>query len=131
MAAAGYDPLGMATIFEELNRNSPSPDRVKAVEFLIDHPLSAERVAEARNRAEQIGRIHHEDSLSYQLMRERLRSLVGDPQVARDYYTSLVEERRRPRCRGALRQGGRRHQRAQSGRGDPRFAGVAARVSRR
>jgi predicted Zn-dependent protease len=91
MAAAGYDPLGMATMFEELNRNSPSPDRVKAIEFLIDHPLSAERVAEARNRAQQIGRIHHEDSLGYLLMRERLRSLVGNPQAAREYYSNLVK----------------------------------------
>ena len=91
MAAAGYDPLGMATMFEELNRNSPSPDRVKAVEFLIDHPLSAERVAEARNRAEQIGRIYHVDSLSYKLMRERLRSLVGNPQVAREYYANVLK----------------------------------------
>ena len=91
MAAAGYDPLGMASLFEELNRNSPSPDRVKAVEFLIDHPLSAERVAEARNRAEQIGRIYHTDSLSYKLMRERLRSFVGNPQAARDYYANLLK----------------------------------------
>jgi predicted Zn-dependent protease len=91
MAAAGYDPLGMASMFEELNRNSPSPDRVKAVEFLIDHPLSAERVAEARNRAELIGRIHHEDSLGYLLMRERLRSLVGNPQTVREYYANLVK----------------------------------------
>ena len=29
----------------------PSPSRIKAIEFLIDHPLSADRVAEARNRA--------------------------------------------------------------------------------
>ena len=91
MATAGYDPLGMATMFEELNRNSPNPDRVKAVEFLIDHPLSAERVAEARNRAEQIGRIYHVDSLSYKLMRERLRSLVGNPQVAREYYANVLK----------------------------------------
>jgi beta-barrel assembly-enhancing protease len=91
MAAAGYDPLGMATMFEELNRNSPNPDRVKAIEFLIDHPLSAERVAEARNRAALIGRIRHEDSLSYLLMRERLRSLVGNPETAREYYASLVK----------------------------------------
>ena len=91
MAAAGYDPLGMATMFEELNRNSPSPDRVKAVEFLIDHPLSAERVAEARNRAEQIGRIYHVDSLGYKLMRERLRSLVGNPQLAREYYANVLK----------------------------------------
>lgn len=91
MASAGYDPLGMASFFQTLDRNSPDPSRVKAVEFLIDHPLSAERVAEARNRAEQIGRIRHTDSLSYTLMRERLRSLVGNPQAARDYYASLAK----------------------------------------
>jgi predicted Zn-dependent protease len=90
MASAGYDPLGMASFFQTLDRNSPDPSRVKAVEFLIDHPLSAERVAEARNRAEQIGRIRHADSLSYTLMRERLRSLVGNPQAAREYYASLI-----------------------------------------
>jgi predicted Zn-dependent protease len=90
MARAGYDPLGMASFFQTLDRNSPDPSRVKAVEFLIDHPLSAERVAEARNRAEQIGRIRHEDSLSYTLMRERLRSLVGNPQAAREYYANLA-----------------------------------------
>jgi predicted Zn-dependent protease len=90
MARAGYDPLGMASFFQTLDRNSPDPSRVKAVEFLIDHPLSAERVAEARNRAEQIGRIRHADSLSYTLMRERLRSLVGNPQAAREYYANLT-----------------------------------------
>ena len=91
MAEAGYDPLGMATFFQELDRNSPDPSRIKAVEFLIDHPLSAERVAEARNRAEQIGRIRHEDSIGYRLMRERLRSLVGDPRVVQEYYANLVK----------------------------------------
>jgi predicted Zn-dependent protease len=90
MANAGYDPLGMATFFQTLDRNTPDPSRVKAVEFLIDHPLSAERVAEARGRAEQIGRIRHTDSLSYTLMRERLRSMVGNPQAARDYYVNLT-----------------------------------------
>jgi predicted Zn-dependent protease len=91
MASAGYDPLAMASFFEALERGSPDPSRVKAVEFLIDHPLSAERVAEARNRAELIGRIYHTDSLSYRLIRERLRSLVGNPQVTRQYYASLLK----------------------------------------
>ncbi|MEA3197446.1 MAG: beta-barrel assembly-enhancing protease, partial [Gammaproteobacteria bacterium] len=36
MASAGYDPLGMATFFQTLDRNSPDPSRIKAVEFLID-----------------------------------------------------------------------------------------------
>jgi predicted Zn-dependent protease len=91
MAAAGYDPLGMASFFEYLGSSGPEPSRVTAVQFLIDHPLPSDRVAEARNRAEQIGRIRHPDSLSYTLMRERLRSLVGNPQAARDYYTSLAK----------------------------------------
>src|SRR5450631_2241240 len=91
MAAAGYDPLGMASFFGYMSRGMPSPDRVNAVQFLIDHPIFSDRIAEARNRAEQIGRIHHEDSLGYQLTRERLRSLVGDPRAVRDYYASLVK----------------------------------------
>ena len=91
MASAGYDPLGMASFFQTLDRNSPDPSRIKAVEFLIDHPLSAERVAEARNRAEQIGRIRHTDSLDYTLMRERLRSLVLNPQEVRQYYANLAK----------------------------------------
>jgi predicted Zn-dependent protease len=91
LASAGFDPLGMPSFFETLNRNTPDPSRVRAIEFLIDHPVTSDRIAEARNRAEQIGRIRHADSLSYGLMRERIRSLVGNPQVARDYYANLVK----------------------------------------
>ncbi|HLW22879.1 MAG TPA: M48 family metalloprotease [Steroidobacteraceae bacterium] len=91
MASAGYDPLAMASFFEALERNSPAPDRVRQIEFLIDHPLSAERVAEARNRAAQIGRIYHTDSLSYELIRERLRSLTENPVTVRQYYTNLLK----------------------------------------
>jgi len=91
MAAAGYDPLGMASFFDYMSHSGPEPSRVNAVQFLIDHPIFSDRVAEARDRAEQIGRIRHTDSLSYSLMRERLRSLVGNPQVAHDYYVSLAK----------------------------------------
>lgn len=89
MASAGFDPLGMPSFFETLNRNSMNPDRVRAVEFLIDHPVTSDRVAESRSRAEQIGRIHHEDTLSYALMRERVRALLGEPRATLDYYDSL------------------------------------------
>ncbi len=91
MAAAGFDPLGMPNFFETLNRNNPSPDRIRQIEFLIDHPVTADRIAESRNRAAQIGRIRHEDSLSYGLMRERVRSLVGDPRATIDYYNDLIK----------------------------------------
>src|SRR6202789_617490 len=90
MASAGYDPLGMASFFEYLGSSGPEPSRINAVQFLIDHPLPADRVAEAKNRAEQMGRIRHTDSLDYLLMRERLRSLVT-PRAAHEYYANLLK----------------------------------------
>lgn len=91
MAEAGYDPLGMASFFDYMSHSGPEPSRVNAVQFLIDHPIFSDRVAEARNRADQLGRIRHEDSLSYRLIRERLRTVAGDPKVARQHYTSLAK----------------------------------------
>lgn len=91
MADAGYDPLGMASFFDWMGRSGPEPSRVNAVQFLIDHPIFSDRVAEARDRADQIGRIRHEDSLGYRLIKERLRSVAADPQVARQYYVNLLK----------------------------------------
>ena len=91
MAEAGYDPLGMASFFDYMGRTGPEPSRVNAIQFLIDHPIFSDRVAEAQDRANQIGRIHHEDSLGYLLMRERLRTVAGDPQAARQYYVNLLK----------------------------------------
>ncbi|HEX3396990.1 MAG TPA: M48 family metalloprotease [Steroidobacteraceae bacterium] len=90
-ANAGYDPLGMASFFDYMGKDGPEPSRVNAVQFLIDHPIFSDRVAEAQDRANQIGRIHHEDSLSYLLIRERLRSVAGDPYAARQYYVNLLK----------------------------------------
>jgi predicted Zn-dependent protease len=54
MAAAGYNPIGMATMFEELLENRQS--RPGAVEqFFATHPLTEERVKDARNRAAKLG----------------------------------------------------------------------------
>ncbi|MDP9010723.1 MAG: M48 family metalloprotease [Pseudomonadota bacterium] len=91
MAEAGYDPLGMASFFDYMGRTGPEPSRINAVQFLIDHPIFSDRVAEARDRADQIGRIHHEDSLSYRLVKERLRSIAADPQAAHQYYVNLLK----------------------------------------
>jgi predicted Zn-dependent protease len=91
MANAGYDPLGVASFFDYMGRTGPEPSRINAVQFLIDHPIFSDRVAEAQDRANQIGRIHHEDSLGYLLIRERLRTVAGDPQAARQYYVNLLK----------------------------------------
>jgi predicted Zn-dependent protease len=90
MAAAGYDPLGLASFFDYMSHLGPDPAFINAVQFLINHPIPSDRVAEARDRADQIGRIHHDDSLGYLLMRERLRSVAGNPQAALDHYNGLI-----------------------------------------
>jgi predicted Zn-dependent protease len=91
MAEAGYDPLGVASFFDYMGHTGPEPSRVNAIQFLIDHPIFSDRVAEAQDRANQIGRIHHEDSLSFLLIRERLRTIAGDPQSALQYYNNLLK----------------------------------------
>ena len=54
MAAAGYNPIGMATMFEELLENRQGqPGRVE--QFFSTHPLTQDRARVARQRAEQIG----------------------------------------------------------------------------
>jgi len=90
MVSAGYDPLGLASFFDYMSQMGPNPERVNAVQFLINHPIFSDRVAEAKNRAAQVGRIHHEDSLGYLLTRERLRSIAGDPEAALQYYALLA-----------------------------------------
>jgi predicted Zn-dependent protease len=54
MAAAGFNPNGMATMFEKLlAQRQGSPGAVE--QFFSTHPLTEERIKDARNRAAQIG----------------------------------------------------------------------------
>lgn len=73
LADAGYDPEGMAEFFEVLLRQEMGAVDA-APEYLRTHPLSSNRVAEARDRAAQIPRGDdvRRDSLDFQLMRARL-----------------------------------------------------------
>jgi predicted Zn-dependent protease len=54
MHRAGYNPAGMATMFEELlEQRQGSPGRVE--QFFSTHPLTEERIRDSRNRAQQLG----------------------------------------------------------------------------
>jgi len=77
LAAAGYQPQGMTGFFEILRRESGvSAEAVP--EYLRTHPLSANRIAEASARAQQLGDSSalRADSLEFQLMKARLRVLT-------------------------------------------------------
>jgi predicted Zn-dependent protease len=54
MHAAGFNPLGMSTMFEELlEHRQGSPGRVE--QFFATHPVTEDRIRDTRNRAQQLG----------------------------------------------------------------------------
>jgi predicted Zn-dependent protease len=72
MARAGYDPMGMATMFEELlQRRGSQPGTVG--KFFSTHPLTEDRIRDVRAQAAQIdrSRLASQDS-GYQSLRQRV-----------------------------------------------------------
>jgi predicted Zn-dependent protease len=74
LAGAGFDPQGMSGFFEKLGRRYSSTSQY-VPELLLTHPVSAERVAEARGRERQLPRIDHTSSPAYALTKARLVAL--------------------------------------------------------
>lgn len=71
LADAGFDPYGMASFFDVMSRqNSRAPDE-RAPEFLMTHPVTTARIAEARNRARSYSQVRSEDSISYGIAKIR------------------------------------------------------------
>lgn len=91
LARSGFDPNAMAAFFETLARyNSLAGRRVP--DFLKTHPVTAERVAEARNRAALLAGVQAPPALDFTLVKARLRVLTSDlPDEALAFF-----EQRRP-----------------------------------
>jgi predicted Zn-dependent protease len=91
LAAAGFDPEGMADFFERLMRETSVQDGwVPAI--LEDHPTDPDRIAEARARAAQFPPTPDKSSDDYYLIRERVRVLTapGDEDTARVYAQKIA-----------------------------------------
>ncbi len=75
LARAGFDPQSMPEIFEAMNRSSRYGSRPP--EFLLTHPVTENRIADSRARADQMSQQSNSGntgSLNYQFM--RMRALV-------------------------------------------------------
>ncbi|WP_312388772.1 M48 family metalloprotease [Pseudomonas sp.] len=78
---AGFDPRTMPSMFERLARQYRYG--AKPPEFLLTHPVTESRIADTRNRAEQMPKGGVEDSLRYQLIRARVAlTYEGTPGLA-------------------------------------------------
>jgi len=81
LADAGFDPQGMASFFEVISRNSGSGE-YRLPDFLNTHPVSSDRIAEARGRAREYPSANTSDSKNYGIARARL--LVSKQETSED-----------------------------------------------
>lgn len=92
LAKSGFDPHGMPAFFERmqnLNRYNDS----SLPEFLRTHPITTNRIADARNRATQYAVQPAPDSLDFHHVRARLRALTAPDAAAavRDFRANLSQ----------------------------------------
>lgn len=91
-----YDPNGMADFFEKLMRNTPSDERYQVSEYSRTHPLSVNRVSEAKNRAKEsvVNSKEIYESVLYPYMKERVRILTEDLELDNiGYYQKLIKDK--------------------------------------
>jgi len=91
LASAGFDPRAMPVFFERLqqeHRYYRAPP-----EFLSTHPVTTNRIADTRSRAEAFPYRQYPPSLTFELVRAKLRVREkSEPGEAVEYFRNAVEE---------------------------------------
>lgn len=96
LAAAGFDPQGMVAFFERLNNMSRSMGQGPP-EYLRTHPLTINRVAEARSRAESMTVREPRNGDLFHYIQARLRVIMSErPDQAIDWFRLRLEREDRP-----------------------------------
>ena len=92
LARSGRDPGGAADMFTVMQRESRQYG-ARPPEFLMTHPLTEKRIADAANRAATYPKKIYQDSTEYQLMRARVElSFIEDPEEAVDHFRRKREK---------------------------------------
>ena len=94
LAGAGYNTYAMADFFEAMSRNEGLHD-ASVLDLLRDHPVTRERIADARARAAQYPQADvSAESTLFPWMRERLRVVTARPEDdPLQYYAQLARHR--------------------------------------
>ena len=74
LAGAGFDPYGMASFFNVLSRQTTRAPNERTPEFLMTHPVTSSRIAEARDRARSFEQVKSDNSISYGI--SKIRTIV-------------------------------------------------------
>lgn len=91
---AGFDTFAMADFFQRLQTASRYTDPSFIPEILRTHPVTVNRIAEAKERAERLGSVPiREDSFAYHLIRTKLDvHAAGDPAAVKQFYETALRE---------------------------------------
>jgi beta-barrel assembly-enhancing protease len=94
LSGAGFDPNEMASFFESMSRVE-GLGMAGIPALLVDHPVTSDRIAAARNRAANFPQIKLlPQSQSFAFFRERVRVLATPPEVHLDQFYSSIRDRR-------------------------------------
>jgi predicted Zn-dependent protease len=87
LSAAGFDPVAMPEFFNTMQQKAGSGGR-NIPPMLLTHPVTSERIAETRDRANRMERPRTRDSTSYALVRDRLElETLSSGTDAKDLFT--------------------------------------------
>jgi len=93
LSDSGFDTRAMPAFFEQLMKGTRFSDGA-APSFLRTHPLTTERIAEVRNRVEQLPYRQVPDSLEFQLVRAKLRAMQDNPADAAKFFEDSLREKK-------------------------------------
>jgi len=92
LSGAGYDPQGMADFFEKMGQTSRANGEGPP-EFLRTHPVSVNRIAEAKSRIQNLPKVAASEGRQFYIVQARLRALLeDDPGKAINYFETELEK---------------------------------------
>ena len=95
LAQADFDPQAMATFFDRMGKATRLYDNGQMPEFLRTHPVTSNRIADARGRAGAYPYRQRPESLDYHLLRARLRGLeFPTPKAAVTFFRGTLDSHR-------------------------------------
>ena len=94
LSGSGFDARAMGAFFEKMQRYSRIMDSGSVPSYLRSHPVTAERISEAQDRAERTPLKQHVDSLEYHLVRAKVRAEANEPGDAVKMFSDAVSDRR-------------------------------------
>lgn len=93
LSQAGFDTRAMPAFFDKLMKGTRFYEG-SAPAFLRTHPLTTERIADVRNRVEQLPYRQVTDSPEFNYTRAKLRAMMGNPNQAVQWFKSILSEKK-------------------------------------